>query len=366
MPSDAMSPSNPQQIEGVQRLDANDGSRFFDHHEDVRHWRDPESGLSAVIAVHSTALGPAVGGCRLWSYPSQSAAVEDALRLSQGMTWKNALSELPFGGGKAVIRSTGDAQKKPDQLRAFGRFVNTFGGRYITAEDVGIGVGDIETIAQESPHVAGRALGTAGGDPSPKTALGVLLGIRAAVAHRLGRDLAGTRVAVQGLGAVGMTLCEFLHREGARLVVADLDPANTSRAREAFGAAVVAPGAILDADVDVFSPCALGGVLDDDAIARLRAVVVAGAANNQLAEPRHGGALHERGILYAPDYLVNAGGIINIGVELMGSYDEESSIREVSKIEDRANRIFARAARERSTPERVADALVRERLGLGT
>jgi leucine dehydrogenase len=299
--------------------------------------------------------------------PADRIIIEDALRLSQGMTWKNALAELPFGGGKAVVRSTGDPRKKPDQLRAFGRFVNMFGGRYITAEDVGIGVDDIEAIAQVSLHVAGRALGTAGGDPSPKTALGVLLGIRAAAAHRLGRgDLAGTRVAVQGLGAVGMTLCEFLHREGVRLVVADLDPASTSRAREALGAEVVAPGAILDADVDVFSPCALGGVLDDDAIGRLRAVVVAGAANNQLAEPRHGDALHERGILYAPDYLVNAGGIINIGVELMGSYSEESSIREVSKIEDRAKRIFARADREGSTPERVADALVRERLRLGT
>lgn len=349
--------------EVVESLVARDVSRTLDEHQEVKRLHDPRSGLSAVIAVHNTTLGPAVGGCRFWKYASQAEATADALRLSKGMTWKNALADLPFGGGKAVITSTDDQPKSRELLHAFGRFVNTFEGRYITAEDVGTGVDDIETIAEVTPHVAGRAFGSAGGDPSPKTALGVLLGMRAAVKHRLGREtLRSTRVAVQGLGSVGLRLCEYLHGEGAQLVVTDLDSAVVSDARSRFGATAVSPAAILDAQVDVFSPCALGEIIDDSAVSRLRAAVIAGAANNQLAEERHGKDLHDRGILYAPDYLVNAGGIINIGVELTGSFDEAASIREVSKIEGRAERIFLRAAREGTTPERIADAVVRERI----
>jgi len=337
----------------------------FDGHEAVLRWHDPDSDLVGIVAIHSRALGPAVGGCRFWHYASESEALDDVLRLSRGMTYKNALADLPFGGGKAVLLAPPDGRPTAAQLRAFGRFVDALGGAYITAEDVGIGVHDIETIAQETDHVAGRVGGTAGGDPSPRTAYGVFLGLRAAVRHRLGREeLRGLRVAVQGLGSVGRVLCEQLARAGASLVVADPNADAVARIVASCGARGVDPDAIFDADVDVFSPCALGGVLDDETIGRLQAVVVAGAANNQLAEPRHAALLRQRGILYAPDYLINAGGIINIGVELQGAYDECESRRQIEQIEDRAAALFRRAEAEGRTTLEIADALVRERLAL--
>lgn len=292
----------------------------FDGHERVVFVHDAESGLEAIIAVHDTTLGPALGGCRLWRYPSEAEALTDVLRLSRGMTYKSALAGLPLGGGKSVILADGRALRREPKraealFRAFGRAVEQLGGLYTAAEDVGTSVADLELVGQETAHVAGVAAGQAG-DPSPYTAYGVFRGLQAAVEYRLGRkDLKGLRVAVQGLGHVGAGLCEHLAEAGARLIVADLDAERVRQVAERHGAERERPETILAANCDVVAPCALGAVLNDETIAALKASVVAGAANNQLAEPRHGELLRRKGVLYAPDYLVNAGGIIAIAYE---------------------------------------------------
>jgi leucine dehydrogenase len=334
-----------------------DAERFADH-EEVVFCHDREAGLHAIIAIHDTSRGPAVGGCRMWPYATLDDALRDALRLSRAMSCKSALAGLPFGGGKAVILGDPARDKTPELLQAFGRFVDGLGGRYVAAEDAGIGVRDVEVMAQRTPHVAGLSSGAAAsGDPSPLTARGVHAGMRAAVAHRLGRrGLSGLRVAVQGVGSVGMQLCERLHAEGARLVVADVDPHAVRRAVERFGARAVEPEEIVGADVDVFAPCALSRVIDDVAVQRLRARVVAGAANDQIAEPRHGDALARRGVLYAPDYVINAGGIVNILGELSGRYDRSAARAQVDAIGERLLSILRESDATGSTPGRVADA----------
>jgi leucine dehydrogenase len=339
--------------------------REFDDHEMVVFGHDAQSGLRALIAIHSTTLGPAAGGCRLWSYATTAEAVADALRLSRGMSYKNALAGLQFGGGKAVI--IGEARRKtPELFAAFGRLVDSLAGRYITAEDVGTTTTDMTQVARATRYVAGlgRAPGEAGGDPGPKTALGVYLGIKAAVKFRLGKsDLEGVSVAVQGVGGVGYHLCARLAAEGAKLTVADVRPAAVQRVCEQFGARAVAAEEVLFEDVDVLAPCALGAVLSTQSIARLRARIIAGAANNQLAQGQDGAALPAAGILYAPDYVINAGGIISVSREYHGGATEAQVIADIHGIPARLTEIFERARRENRTTNAVADQMARERLG---
>ena len=336
----------------------------FDGHSQVVFCNDRESGLRAIIALHDLTRGPALGGCRMWAYEDEEAALTDALRLSRGMTYKSALAELPYGGGKSVILGDPKRDKSPALFRAMGRFVESLGGRYIVAEDVGISVPDVETMAQETAHVAGVTAGGAG-DPSPATAYGVFVGIQAAVAERLGRgDLAGVRIAVQGLGHVGEDLIRRLAAAGAKLVLADLDVERAKQLAEELGGSAVAAEAILDAEVEVFAPCALGGVIDDAALERLKASIVAGSANNQLAEARHAQALRDRGILYAPDYLINAGGIINISHEGPG-YDRVKAFAHVARIGDTLRQIFREAETRDCTTAEAADRIAERRFRPG-
>jgi leucine dehydrogenase len=342
--------------------------RDFDAHEQVVFGCDTPSRLRAIIAIHSTALGPAAGGCRMWPYATLSDAVSDALRLSCGMSYKNAMAELPFGGGKAVI--IGDAREKArERLEAFGRLVDSLGGRYITAEDVGTTTMDMEQVARTTPFVSGRAResGEAGGDPGPKTALGVFLGLKAAVRFRLGRaSVEGLNVAVQGLGGVGYPLCRLLAGEGASLCVADARPAAVQRVCQELGAQPVPVDSILSQDVDVLAPCALGAVLDARSIPTLRARVIAGAANNQLARKEDAEALMRAGILYAPDYVINAGGIISVAREYQGGASAAQVRAEIERIPVRLAEIFERSRREGRPPSAIADEIARARLGVGT
>jgi leucine dehydrogenase len=296
----------------------------------------------------------------MWAYGSEDAAITDALRLARGMTYKSALAGLPFGGGKSVIIGDPKRDKSPAALRAMGRAVESLGGRYSIAEDVGIRVPDIAEMAKETTHVAGLSAGSGDGDPSPATAYGVYMGIRAAVAHKLRQDtLSGVRVAIQGAGAVGAKLCGHLVAEGADVLIADVDPRRAQDVAARFDAQAVSAERILGADVDVFAPCALGGVIDDAALDRLKAGIVAGAANNQLLEDRHGAALQERGILYAPDYVINAGGVIHISHEGPG-YDASKAYAHVARIHDTLLTIFDRARRQGLPTATAADRLAEE------
>jgi leucine dehydrogenase len=342
--------------------------REFDGHELVVFGHNANLGLHAIVAVHSTALGPAAGGCRMWPYASTDAAVVDVLRLSRGMSYKNALAGLPFGGGKAVIIGDARTGKTPELFQAFGRFVDSLGGRYITAEDVGTTTADMESVARTTSFVSGlcRKPGEAGGDPGPKTALGVYLGIKAAVKFRLNRsDLSGVGVALQGVGGVGYHLCRMLAAEGARLRVADVRPLAVQRACDEFKATEVPAENILSEDVEVFAPCALGAVLNAGSIPRLRARIVAGAANNQLAEDKDGQALQAAGVLYAPDYVINAGGIISVAREYSGGTEAEVTA-EIQAIPGRLTEIFERARRHGLTTNAVADQMAQDRINGGS
>jgi len=340
-------------------------SPAFDGHELVLFGHDPRSGLRAIIAIHSSALGPGAGGCRMWPYASSAAALTDVLRLSRGMSYKNAMADLAFGGGKAVVIGDARRDKTPELLAAFGRLVDSLGGRYVTAEDVGTTTEDMSQVAQVTRYVAGlgRAPGEAGGDPGPKTALGVFLGLEAAVRFRLGRgDLQDVRVAVQGVGGVGYHLCALLARAGARLQVAEVRQDLLERVCDEFGAEACEPTQILAAQADVFAPCALGAILDAQSIPRLRARVVAGAANNQLARDEDGAALAAAGILYAPDYVINAGGIISVSREYHGGATEAQVLEDIHRIPLRLTEVFERARRENRPTNQVADQMARERL----
>ena len=336
----------------------------FDSHVEVAFCCDPASGLKAIIALHNLSRGPALGGCRMWPYASEAEAVTDVLRLSRGMTYKSALADLPYGGGKSVIIGDPKADKSEGLFRAMGRFVESLGGRYVIAEDVGMTVADIETMGRETRHVAGVPAGGSG-DPSPATAWGVFQGIRAAVRHRLGlEELKGVRVAVQGLGHVGYEVCRLLDGAGAQLIVSDINREVVARAAAAFDARVVAPDAIIAAEAEVFAPCALGAVIDDRAIETLKAVVVAGSANNQLAEERHGAALRDSGRLYAPDYVINAGGVINISHEAKPgkrTYDKQAAFAHVARIYETLLEIFARADEAGVPTSEAADRLAEAR-----
>lgn len=340
----------------------------FDHHDSIHYFEDPASGLRAIVAVHSTALGPAAGGCRRWTYASEDAALTDVLRLSRGMTYKNAVAGLPFGGGKSVILAAEHAPKSRALFEAFGRAIDSLQGRYITAEDVGISVDDMRIVRAETAFVSGlpQSGSGAGGDPSPWTALGVFHGIEAAVAARLGRDsLAGVTVAVQGAGHVGAHLCALLHEAGAKLQVADVDADCVRNVLEQVPAEVVAARDILFSDAEVLAPCALGNVLNAETIPRIRAKVVAGAANNQLASAADGARLAERGILYAPDYVINAGGVISVAREYLGNSTGEQVRSEVCRIPERLQQIFAAAASSARPTNEVADELARQIVARG-
>jgi leucine dehydrogenase len=340
----------------------------FDHHEAVHFFDDEASGLKAIIAVHSTALGPAAGGCRYWHYDVADDALTDALRLSRGMTYKNAVAGLPVGGGKSVILRNPAEDKSPDLLRAFGRAVDSLAGQYITAEDVGMSVEDMCTVSTETRHVSGlaQADGATGGDPSPWTALGVFLGIEAAVQTRLDREsLAELKVAVQGVGHVGQKLCQLLHDAGAELLIADVNPRNIEAALKAFPATEVPAREILFADVDVLAPCALGNVLNAETIPRLKAAVVAGAANNQLSIEADGDLLAERNILFAPDYVINAGGIISVTHEYFQKGSVEAVDADIRRIPERLDEIFRASAESGTATNRVADELARRIVAAG-
>jgi leucine dehydrogenase len=340
--------------------------REFDAHELIVFGDDAATGLRAVIALHSTALGPAAGGCRMWPYATMAEAVSDVLRLSRGMSYKNAIAGLPFGGGKSVIIGDPQKQKTPELFEAFGRFVDSLGGRYLTAEDVGTTTADMASVARATRYVAGlgRAPGEAGGDPAPKTALGVHLGIKAAVRFKLGRsDLEGLSVAIQGLGGVGSHLARMLADEGARLKVADVRAAAVRRVCDELGASAVAVEDVLAEDVDVLAPCALGAVINEQSIPRLHARIVAGAANNQLAQGQDGQSLLAAGILYAPDYVINAGGIISVSREYRGGATDAQVLEDIGQIPLRLTEIFERARHENRTTNAVADEMARERLG---
>lgn len=335
----------------------------FDNHELVAFGCDPESGLRAIVAIHDTNLGPALGGCRMWPYASDEAALADVLRLSRGMTYKAALAGLPYGGGKSVILGNPKTQKTEALLRAMGRFVHSLGGRYHTAEDVGTTVADMDVLRRETPYAHGFS--AASGDPSPATAYGVFMGIKAAVRFRRGSDdLRGLTVAVQGLGSVGKRLSRYLADAGARLVVADIDEALVRNAVRDYGATPVTPGDIHRAKADVFAPCALGAILNDNTIPELGAAIVAGAANNQLAEARHGALLKARGVLYAPDYVVNAGGLIDIHVGESGG-GEKAVLERTARIYDTLLAVFERAAAEDAPTGTVADRMAEERFRRG-
>ncbi len=336
--------------------------RAYDDHEQIVFCSDVASGLKAIICIHSTALGPAVGGCRMWEYNTDEGALVDALRLSRGMTYKNAMAGLPFGGGKSVIIGNPKTLKSEALFRAFGKFVHSISGRYVSAEDVGTSPADIAIVHKETPYVLG--LEGKSGDPSPMTAYGVYKGIKAAVKSKLGRDsLDGVKIAVQGLGHVGYYLCKHLSDEGAKLFVTDINKESIEKVVAEFKATAVDVNAIYTQDVDVYAPCALGATVNDETLPRLKCSIVAGAANNVLAEDRHGIALMNRGILYAPDYVINAGGIINVSFE--NNYSKDAAMKKTENIYNTLMNVFERASAEGKPTNVVADELARQLVAQG-
>ncbi|WP_019122868.1 Glu/Leu/Phe/Val dehydrogenase dimerization domain-containing protein [Brevibacillus massiliensis] len=332
-------------------------------YEQLVFCQDENSGLKAVIAIHDTTLGPALGGLRMWPYRTEEEAIVDALRLARGMTYKNAAAGLNIGGGKTVIIGDPKKDKSEALFRALGRYIQGLNGRYITAEDVGTSVADMDLIHLETDYVTGVSpeFGSSG-NPSPMTAYGVYRGMKAAAKIAFGSDsLSGKVVAIQGVGNVASSLCKHLHEEGADLIVTDINQENVDRAVADFGAKAVGVNEIFSVDCDVFSPCALGAVINDDTIPLLKAKVIAGSANNQLKEERHGDIISEMGIVYAPDYVINAGGVINVADELQG-YNRERALKKVEAIYNTILDVFEIAERERIPSYRAADRLAEERI----
>ncbi len=321
---------------------------------------DPASGLHAFIAVHDTTLGPALGGLRAWKYTDREAALWDVLRLAKGMTYKSAVASTGLGGGKSVIMLPANG-KTPELFRAMGRVIESMGGLYITAEDVGTSIADLEQVRLETRHVTGLSRdGGSSGNPSPYTSRGVFLGLKATLKARTGSDaLAGRHIAIQGAGAVARHLIDFLVAEGAKITVCDVAKSALDLVRAVHPQVnIVSPESIFDVEADLLAPCALGGILDDNTIPRLRVKAIAGAANNQLKEPRHGAALVARGILYAPDYVINAGGIINVSCELLPEgYNESRSLTKIDRIPEALTEIFTIAERQGISPAVAADHL---------
>jgi leucine dehydrogenase len=338
----------------------------FDDHELVHFVTDPKTDLKAVIAVHSTHLGPGAGGTRFWHYAEASDAIADALRLSRGMSYKNAMAGLPLGGGKAVILADEARTKTPEMLAAFGRAVAGLCGRYVTAEDVGMSVADMVAISNETDYVAGLpvAEGAVGGDPGPHTSYGVFLGVKAAVKRALGKDsLQGLHIAIQGAGSVASGFARRAAAEGARLSIADVDQGRAAALAAETGGATVGPDAIMTLEADVLSPNALGAILDAESIAALNVPIVAGGANNQMATRDDGDRVQARGILYAPDYVINAGGIINVSTEYLGDGDQDMVRRRIEAIPGRLDEIWRESAATGRNPARVAGDMARRLIG---
>jgi leucine dehydrogenase len=338
----------------------------FDAHEQLCFFDRPAHGLRAIIAVHSTHLGPAAGGARFWHYAENEQALTDALRLSRGMSYKNAMAGLPLGGGKSVILADKENSRTPELLAAFGRAVNALGGCYITAEDVGMSVRDMIEVARHTQYVAGlpAGAGKVGGDPGPHTALGVFLGIKAAVRHKLGKgSVGGLHIALQGAGSVAGGVARHAAAEGARLSIADVDAGRANALAEEVDGAVVDPGDVMTLEADVLSPCALGAILTEESIAALNVPIVAGGANNQLATPEDGARLQERGILYAPDYVINAGGIINVSTEYLNDGGPDLVRSRIEAIPGRLEQIWAESEASGRDPAAVADAMAQRLIG---
>lgn len=334
-------------------------------HEQVVHFHDEATGLKAIVAIHNTHLGPALGGTRMWHYKTEAEALTDVLRLSRGMSYKAAITGLNLGGGKAVIIGDAKTQKTEAMLRRFGKFVDGLGGRYITAEDVNIGTRDIEYIAMETSHVTGlpEILG-GGGDPSPVTAYGVYLGMKAAAKEAYGNDsLSGKKVLVQGVGKVGQTLVEYLGKEGAVVSIFDINQDNLKAAAAKNPKAIIVDAAgMFDLDIDIYAPCALGATVNDDTLSRLKCSIIAGAANNQLSdEDIHGQMCKDKGILYAPDFLINAGGLINVSIELEG-YNRDRAMAKTERIYDAALNVFNIAKGENIPTIQAAKRLAEKRI----
>ncbi len=333
----------------------------FDAHEAVHVFEDRKSGLKAVIAVHSTHQGPAAGGTRFWHYGDSQAAITDALRLSRGMSYKNAMAGLPAGGGKAVILANPQRAKPQDMLDAFARAVDSLGGQYITAQDVGMSEADMVSLSKVTPHVAG--LPHQGGDPGPYTARGVYLGVQAAAKHALGSDdMNGVHVAIQGVGSVGGGLARYLAAQGAKLTLADVDTKRAAELAAELGGVSVAADVIMDVEADIFSPCALGAILTASTVADLKVKAVAGGANNQLAIGPEGQMLADRGILYAPDYVINAGGIINV-LRHVDNADDAEINRRIDAIPERLSAIWRESDSSGMTPAQVADNMAQKLIG---
>jgi leucine dehydrogenase len=329
-------------------------------HEQLVFWNEPRIGYKGIIAIHNTTLGPALGGTRFWNYQTDGAAIEDSLRLARGMTYKSALAGLNLGGGKSVIIGDPNTRDREMIFRAHGRAVESLAGRYITAEDVGTSPADMEFVHMETEHVVG--LMGRSGDPSPVTAYGVYQGMKAAALHKYGDEsLAGKHVTVQGCGHVGYFLCQDLAEEGAQLTVTDIDPEKVDIVVKEFGAKAVAPDEIYGVDADIFAPCALGAILNDDTLKVLKVKIVVGGANNQLAEPRHAKEVEAKGILYGPDYLVNAGGLINVYAEIQG-WPAERSLRKAGEIHNTLLRILELAEAEGITTAEASDKVAEQRI----
>ena len=340
------------------------GQLSFDNHEQIVFCNDEDTGLKAIIGIHNTTLGPALGGTRMWQYNNEWEALNDVLRLSRGMTYKSAITGLNLGGGKAVIIGDAKTQKNDALMRKFGEYVNSLSGRYITAEDIGMETRDMDVIREVTPHVTGVSEAIGGsGNPSPVTAYGVYMGMKAAAKYSFGTDnLEGKKVLVQGVGHVGETLVKHITEEGAKVILNDINEARLEELSKKYGANVVLGNDIYGLDVDIYAPCALGATINDESIAQLKAKVIAGAANNQLAnELKHGKLLREKGIAYAPDFLINAGGIINVYAEVVG-YDKAESLKRTENIYNTTLDIFNLADKESITTHQAAFNIAQARI----
>lgn len=348
----------------LQKMDPVFGQLSFDNHEQIVFCHDKDTGLKAIIGIHNTVLGPALGGTRMWKYNNEWEALNDVLRLSRGMTYKSAISGLNLGGGKAVIIGDAKTDKNPELMRKFGEFVNSLSGKYITAEDVGMITADMDIVRDVTPYVTGISEARGGsGNPSPVTAYGVYMGMKAAAKYQFGSDdLAGKKILVQGIGHVGETLVSYLSNEGALVQIVDLSEQRLEEVSKKYGATIFTGEDLYSADVDIYAPCALGATINDDTVYKIKAKVIAGAANNQLAnENVHGPILQDRGIVYAPDFLINAGGIINVYGEI-ANYGKEEAMRRTENIYNTTLEIFDYAVKNNFTPQKAAMAIAENRI----
>ncbi|WP_394760132.1 Glu/Leu/Phe/Val dehydrogenase [Flavobacterium sp.] len=350
----------------LHKIDPVFGQLSFDNHEQIVFCNDKDTGLKAIIGIHNTVLGPALGGTRMWKYENEWEALNDVLRLSRGMTFKSAITGLNLGGGKAVIIGDSKIDKTTEMIAKFGQYVNSLSGKYITAEDVGTTTGDMDLIRLQTPHVTGVSIEKGGsGNPSPVTAYGVYMGMKATAKYKFGSDiLEGKKVLVQGIGHVGETLVDYLTAEGAKVIISDINEARLEEIGNKYGAKIYHGDDLYSADVDIYAPCALGATINDNTIHKIKAKIIAGAANNQLAnENIHGAILQERGIAYAPDFLINAGGIINVYAEIVG-YDMAESMRRTENIYNTTLEIFDYADVNKITTHQAAMRIAQNRIEL--